>query len=458
MDNAQALFREGVLALKDRKDVAEGRRLLIESLRLNPQNDMAWVWLARTTNQPEKRLECVERALKINPSNAHALDMRAKLSAPPAQEEIPTVLPPLEIEASDPPAPTPKTMKQAISPQDEKKIALLLKKAEHFIEAGDPEAAIEQWVEVLHIQVDHEEAMRSAVSYLARLKYMDDARELITRAIDAGTTHPSIYLTAIDIARREGHTGEADDLRERLAHLPDVDDQTIANVARQFVTDNQVMRALDLLLDVVEQRPNSQPVLTAIGDIYHELENEPEAMRYYDRAARLGAGTKAGRAADKKLSEFAPVLTDHERGSMALAWREAVGFAVLFIFLGWQDAGLDLFHLGLTRWAGVALSLIGGYLVVTATSSPQQQPLAGWLGGTVPDKPKASKKMDGKSGVVEEPTQIPVIPPAIRFVIGVIGLLLLAAAVWLVFSNAIQLLQNPVAPTDIPDIRELLYE
>ena len=47
MSDAQALFREGVMALRERKDVAEGRRLLIESLRTNPQNDMAWVWLAR---------------------------------------------------------------------------------------------------------------------------------------------------------------------------------------------------------------------------------------------------------------------------------------------------------------------------------------------------------------------------------------------------------------------------
>ncbi len=181
-------------------------------------------------------------------------------------------------------------------------------------------------------------------------------------------------------------------------------------------------------------------------------------MRYYDRAARLGAGTKAGRAADKKLSEFAPVLTDHERGSMVLAWREAAGFAVLFIFLGWQDAGLDLLRLGPARWAGVLLGLVGGYLVVTATSSPQQQPLAQWLGGTVPDKPKARKQADGKSGLVEEPSQIPVIPPAVRVALGAVGFILLAAAVWLVFNNAIQLLQNPVPPVDIPDISELLYE
>jgi tetratricopeptide (TPR) repeat protein len=329
-----------------------------------------------------------------------------------------------------------------------------LKKANALIEEGDPEGAIEQWVEVLHIQVDHEEAMRNAVGYLARLKYMDDARELVWRALEAGTTHPSIYLTAIDIARREGNSGEADDLREKLAKLPDVDDTTIAGIAQQFLKDDQPLRAQETLLEALKTRPNSVLILNALGDYYHAVDNEAEATRYYDHAARAGAGTKAGREADKKLAEFVPVLTDQERGSMALAWREAAGFGLLFLFMGWQDAGLDLLRLGPARWAGVALGLLGGYLVITATSSPQQRPIASWLGGQVPPE-KIDRSAD--DGIVEEVTQLPIIPPALRLMLGLVGGALLLVAVWLVFNHAIQLLLNPVAPVDIPDIQELLY-
>ncbi|MBZ0300783.1 MAG: tetratricopeptide repeat protein, partial [Anaerolineae bacterium] len=227
MNDPQALFREGVMALRERKDVAEGRRLLVEALRADPRNDMAWVWLARITNRPDKKLECLERALTINPSNPQALEMRANLILPdssaPVSENV-------AAEAAPPPAPQGRVGEATL--QGQKRVAFLMKKADHFIEGGDPESAIEQWVKVLQIQVDHEEAMRSAVGYLARLKYMDDARELVMRAIDAGTQHPSIYLTAIDIARREGQYGEADDLRERLAHLPEVDDKVIATIAQ----------------------------------------------------------------------------------------------------------------------------------------------------------------------------------------------------------------------------------
>lgn len=444
MSDAQALFREGVMALRERKDVAEGRRLLIESLRMNPQNDMAWVWLARATNKPEKRLECIERALKINPANPHALEMKVKVAANGAAGAA--------IENGS--TPRMKTMDKPLTLREEKQIAALLKKADALIEQGDPEAAIEQWVEVLHIQVDHEEAMRNAVGYLARLKYMDDARELVWRALEAGTKHPSIYLTAIDIARREGNSGEVDELREKLAKLPDVDDATIAGIAQQFLKEDQPMRAHEILMDALKTRPNSLLILTALGDYYHAVNDEAEATRYYDRAARAGAGTKAGREADKKLADFVPVLTDHERGSLVLAWREALGFGLIFLFMGWQDAGLDLLRLGPARWAGVALGLIGGYLVITATSSPQQQPIARWFGGQVPPNEPDHSADDG---IVEEPTQLPIIPPSIRLTLGIIGGALLLVAGWLVFNTAIQLLLNPVAPVDIPPFEQLLY-
>lgn len=444
MNNAQALFREGVEALREQKNIAEGRRLLIESLRQNPENDMAWVWLARTTKSPDKKQAFIERALSINPANPHALALQEKLA--PAAAVMATAIEPRPQTAST-------TATTPLSPQQEKRIALLLKKAEHFMRADDPEAAIEQWVEILSIQVDHEEAMRSAVGQLARLKYMDDARELIWRAIDAGTTHPSIYLTAIDIARRQGEYAEADELRERLARLPDVDAGIIEKVVQHFVDDEQLSRAHDLIRDLLKIHPENLIFLKTMGDIYRAMENEAEALRYYDRAARLGAGTKIGREADKTMVQFTPVLTDTERGSLVLAWREAIGFGIFFLFLAWQDAGLDLMQLGSMRWMGIALSIAGGYLLVTATSSPQQQPLARWLGGQVPDHAPSSNG----HGLVEEPSQLPIIPPVMRFVLGTIGGILLVVAAWLVFSTALHLLNNPVPPTDIPSIRDLLY-
>ena len=460
MNDAQALFREGVLLLREHHDVNEARRLLVESLRLNPQNEMAWVWLARTVNKPDKKLECIERALKINPDNQQALEMRAQLVKQESLDFLPAT------EAVPPPIPEPapvaepvlerKDKKQGdiLTLKEQKKIALLMKKADHLLEAGDAEAAIEQWVDVLHIQADHEEAMRNAVGQLAKLRYMDDAQELLQRAIDAGTEHPSIYLTAIDVARHTGDHVTADALRENLVKLPEVTDEVVVQVAKSFTDTDQVHRARDLLYEALETRPDSQPILTALGDLHELMDNKTEAMRYYDQAARMGAGTKAGREADKKLSNFAPVLTDRERGSVLLAGREAAGFGLIYIFLAWQDAGLNLLQLGLTRWLGVLLGIVGGYLVVTATSSPQQQPVARWLGGVIPDKQKYKKTEE--AGLIEEVSEIPMISPSVRLVLGVAGGAMLVIGIILVLSVAIRLLANPVPPTDIPSLFDLM--
>lgn len=452
MDEAQSLFREGVLALRERRDAAAARRLLLQSLRLNPHNEMAWLWLSRTTSDPDKRLQCAERALAINPANEQALALRAALleqAAPP---------PPVPASAGDsaPAAPRPRTPTKA----EQGKIEALLEQADELLAEGDVEGAIANWVSVLHIQPDHEAALRSAVGQLSRLKYLDDARELVWRALDAGTTHPSVYLTAINIARVQGSSGEVAHLSERLLALPGADDQAAAAAVEYFIREEQITRALELVTTALRRWPHSQRLLLLAGDLHKGLDEHVEAARFYDEAARIGAGTQVGRAADRKLRDSAPVLTDRERGSLALTLREAAGFGLVFVLLAWQDAGLNLLNIGQTRWIGAALALVGGYLLVSATSSPQQRPLARWLGGSVPLLAAAPKPKDDDAsglGLVEAPTALPTIPPVWRAGMGLAGLAVLAIAFYLVFSASLRLLLNPTAPTDLPNIADLLH-
>lgn len=578
MDDADSLFAQGITLLREKKDVNEARRLLLQSIRLNPNNDMAWVWLSRAVKDPVKRRECLKRALVLNPDNQHArtlldaLDAKAAPTAPmpmeepPAEEEASPALDNHEsaslldeapasqlasasvwidtpetreyLEATDSfeldlepepaqtpeaalseadmdeyddtdeataqvmfyddeaedeePAPvafyddeaededpasvtfyddeaeaeeyaeddfveTPAPPKQPARKLDDKRqIARHLKQAEAYLKKNDEEGAITEWVRVLQLEYDHEVAMREAVRHLSRLRYIDDARELVWRALNAGTSHPSIYLTAIDIARHQGNHAEADDLRERFCRLGDVDDARIVEITDYFVENHQVARAQKILERVLEQRPRSQRVMTALGDLHESMDNHIEAMRYYDRAARMGAGTREGREADKRLSNYAPIITDRERGSRLLAWRETLGIGFFFLLLAWQDAGLNLLALGPRRWIGLALSLLGGYLLVTATSSPQQQAIGRLLGGSVPDS--SGRNTDAQKGIIEEETALPIISPAMRFLVGIAGAALLIVAVALVFGTALSLLLNPVPPTDIPTLEDILLE
>ncbi len=456
--DAQTLFRDGVTAIKEKRDMAEARKLLTQCLRLDPNHEMAWVWLSRTVSDTDKKLQCLERALTINPDNEQALQLKQRLLAANGGNATAAF-------ADAPQAAPAPTGVKAPTASEEKRIQALLKEADSLLAGDKVEDAIEQWVRVLEIQVDHPQAMANAVRHLSRLKYVDDAKELVWRAMEAGTTVPAIYLTAIDIAIHLGDAHQADELRDKLARLPTADDEMISKIVDYYVQHDLIGRAIEILEHSLVTHTKSQKLLIRMGDLQKAFMNDAEARRYYERAARLGTRTKEGKEADRKLTEAAPLLSDHERGSMMLAVREAVGFGAVYLLMGWQDAGLNLAFMGPSRWMGVAISILGGYLVGTALWSPQQRPLAAILGGQIPTPKRQEKKIDihatsrdAPKVVLETETELPIIPGWIRGVFAVIGLVILAIAFAMVFDRALELLANPIFPTDVPTIQDLIAE
>ncbi len=101
--DAQTLFHQGVTAIREDKDLAKGRDLLMQSLRLNPDNEIAWMWLSRTVSDKEKQRQCLERALKINPENEQAKALMGRLTqsgAPPPSTTTPTSQPSVPVHTS----------------------------------------------------------------------------------------------------------------------------------------------------------------------------------------------------------------------------------------------------------------------------------------------------------------------------------------------------------------------
>jgi tetratricopeptide (TPR) repeat protein len=495
--DAKTLFEAGVNAIRVEKDLAKGRQLLAESIQLDPDNEMAWLWLSTTTTNPMKQKECLERALAINPDNPK---VRTKLdeveamirasSAGPQRASAVAAVKARQAAEKDLESTLPKTSTQEqakadlgvraalasgtlgftserhatqeteVSPAkpirkgNPTRIPEYLKRAEAYLKEDKIEDAIEYWVRILEIEPDHQQALENAVRYLSRLKYLDDARELVWKALDAGTTKPSIFLTAIDIARVQGNHNEADDLRLRLAGLPTTSEKVVIDVINHFTKQEQPDKALDAVNRAMHHHSKSQKVLVRRGEMAETMALHTEANTYYEMAAKLGTGTREGRVADTKLTATVPPLTDRERSSPLQAIREAVGIAVFYILLGWQDVGLNLFRMDAEHWLGVGVSLIGAYLLITATSSPQQ-PFAQLLGGEVPPAPPPLEK----SQAVYMPTQLPMLPIPIRLLFGALGMVALAGAFWLVFNTSIDLLRNPdPEPFYIPTYQELLSD
>jgi tetratricopeptide (TPR) repeat protein len=450
--DAKSLYQEGLVAIRDEKDLHRGRSLLMQSLRLDPENEMAWLWLSKTVGDKDKKLQCLERALAINPTNQQVRAQFDKLSG------LTPVVAAAPIPDSTPPAERPRIAPPKPSGSDAARIKQLLNKADALLKQDKVEDAIEQWVRVLEIEVDHEVAMANAVRHLSRLKYIDDARELVWNALDSGTQHPSIYLTAIDIARYQGNQDEADSLRLRLARLPEADEKILIETADYFIKHQHIEHALTVLESAIKTHPRSQKLKVRLAELYDETGRRNEALEQYEAAARAGAGTKEGRLADERLLTYMPTLTDKERGSIPLAIREAFGFGTVYLFMAWQDAGLDLLRLGVSRSAGVALAVLGGYLLITATSSPQQKPLARWFGGQLPPTPEQpDNDFEAASSEPVSISQIPILPVGARAGLGLIGAALLIVAFTLVFSTALNLFANP-QPATVPTWEEVFGE
>ena len=69
---AQRLYQRGVAAARGgQKRVAAG--LLTRSLRLDPRNEAAWLWLSGVLENPQQIAFCLQAVLRINPTNEHAL-------------------------------------------------------------------------------------------------------------------------------------------------------------------------------------------------------------------------------------------------------------------------------------------------------------------------------------------------------------------------------------------------
>jgi tetratricopeptide (TPR) repeat protein len=421
MDAAQHITN-GITAIRN-KQVAEGRRLILEGLRTDPNHDEGWVWLARTTKNTDKKKKYLKLALKANPNNMEAKKMLAQYG-------------------STGPAPL-LTQKLPASHGNEIEIRKLLKQAANQKSRGQIEQAIELWVQALAIQADHPKALKRAVRHLDQLGYHEDAEVLIGRAIDANTQEPFPYQYALDSERakkRKADMDRMDWLARKLVGLPNTDDETIIKTAQLFIQQLRREMAIELLGLGLQSRPNNRALLIEMGDLQMAMGHTAEGIAHYNRAVQLGRD----KTLEKRLAKFPPILTDNERRSSAMAWREVGGIVLFFVFLALQDAGLS-FNLGWERLLGLVFSLIGGYLFVTATSSPQQAHITRLLGGRKVRRESLSLVPRGVGHALQEASALPMPSQTTRYALGLVSGLMLLVAFGLVLQTSLDLLLAHIA-------------
>jgi hypothetical protein len=75
------------IALIKSGDKEGGQKLLFESISSDPDDEAAWLWLVSVV-PPDKRIFCLEKALKLNPNNLQARQYLEKLKASQPAEPI----------------------------------------------------------------------------------------------------------------------------------------------------------------------------------------------------------------------------------------------------------------------------------------------------------------------------------------------------------------------------------
>ena len=72
-------------------DKASARQLLTEIIQVEPNNELAWLWMSGVVAKTEQQAYCLEQVLRINPGNQHASQglSRLKTLASPSASQVP---------------------------------------------------------------------------------------------------------------------------------------------------------------------------------------------------------------------------------------------------------------------------------------------------------------------------------------------------------------------------------
>lgn len=117
MISAVELTKQGITAYNS-SDRAQASQLFRQAIQLDPNYEMAWLWLSAVVDSIHERRTCLERALTINPRSESAKRGLAKLP-PPEQAPDQDILPPpsLQADASTSAAPSISTPAQSLPTQ-----------------------------------------------------------------------------------------------------------------------------------------------------------------------------------------------------------------------------------------------------------------------------------------------------------------------------------------------------
>jgi hypothetical protein len=180
-----SLLEQAIAAL-EAGQAAEGQRLLAQVLRQEPNNEMAWLWMAEALAEPERKRYCIQRALASNPDSVEAHQLLAELDKPPAPIAPPASEPPAVAFSPAPAAPEAPLAPEAprlpaLATEPEKPVAEQLEEAMALMERKH----IDEGVALLKRVVERDPRNEMGWLWLAASAgYSDQKRQYLDRVLE----------------------------------------------------------------------------------------------------------------------------------------------------------------------------------------------------------------------------------------------------------------------------------
>jgi tetratricopeptide (TPR) repeat protein len=421
-ESPQALYRAGQRALKQ-GDRADARRNLAAAVHRDPHFVDAWIALVRACDTHAEQLYCLEKMQRFNGTDPRIQEAYRRFKA-----RHPAVEP----------------ARLAELPKSRRKQArfdALLQQADDRLADGDDRNAVRLYGQILQQEPTHQAALAGGLRALSHLRRLDDARRWAERSIYAGNEDPSAYIS---LAELRLHTGEGDPWApiQALHDLPAVRTTHLLRASRLYGQHGYAKESLEMLHAAENLDPQDQAVLMQLAETYREMRHPARALHYLQRVTDQSTRTEIGQAAEEVLLEVKPHIPRYIQVSMRFALREVLGIFILFVLLALLDGGMRLDGLGAPGLIGVGLSVIGGYLLVTATSSPAQRIFARWLGDPGVQLRQPDNPRDSYLPAIAADDAPPQLSFEVRTVLGTLGAVLLVIAAILVLHNSLSAMQE----------------
>lgn len=441
-NRAEAIIQSGVQAARA-GDRARARALLVRALRADPAAVKGWMALYSVLDDPAERLYCLFNAGRLAPGDGRLRQEYERFKA-----EFGSIPPQPVPELADLPPPRQPASGSAAGPTAGPVVGLLTIARRRF-EEGDEAGALRALLRALEQDPANPDALAGAVRLLTRQRQFAQAIHWTEQSVQAGNRDPGAYISLAELLLLQGGAGagQAWEWLARLRQLPDARPAHLVRAATLYRQHGDLKTSLAVLHEAERIDPHDQQALMALAEAYDSLYHPERARVYFKRAMEADPRSAVGQQAEGKLLDIRPEVPRHVQISTRYALREVLGVVLIFYLLAALDAGLNLISLGVAGWFGVLLSVLGAYLLVTATSSPAQRVLAPLLNevGELPYQEKSSHSADDLLPDVEDEPPPVQLPLAWRTGLGVFGGILLVLAAVLVLQNSLAGLRETLA-------------